>query len=146
MEKPPMNVKTVAQAMTSLIISVKPDDTLRLVGALFRQHSFHHLLVMESHKLVGILSDRDYWKVMSPFLETYSERDRDVAILDRKVHQIMARNPVTIAPEASLIEAGQILVSKGFSCLPVVNGRASVQGIITWRDILKMYVSSTQNP
>lgn len=137
----------LADIMTRHPITVGMNDTVRRIGELFEKHGFHHLLVLdEDQNLAGIVSDRDYLKVLSPFLNTYSERDRDTAILDRKAHLIMSHQPKTAGPDLTLEEANRFFIVNKVSCLPIVlpdadtdkRGKArKVIGIVTWRDILK---------
>jgi acetoin utilization protein AcuB len=102
------------------------------------------LLVVEDGKLVGVISDRDVLKVSSPFLNTVCETLRDSAVLKKRVHQIMTRKPVTISSGASLEEAVRLLLRKSVSCLPVLSSSGTVEGIVTWKDLIKTYMAERQ--
>lgn len=128
----------VKQIMTPNVVTIGMDTTLREIRDTFEKHAFHHLLVVERDKLVGVISDRDLLKNLSPFLGTVSENTRDSALLKRHAHQIMRRNPITATPDTDVLEACSIFVEKGVSCLPVVAEDHSVAGIVTWRDILRL--------
>jgi acetoin utilization protein AcuB len=82
-----------------------------------------------------VVSDRDVLRVVSPFLDTPAERDRDRYTVRRPVHQIMTRNPVTVDAEAGLDEAAARMLEAGVSCLPVVDGGRLV-GVLTRKDLL----------
>lgn len=45
--------------MSSNIVTVEMDDTLKIVKEIFDHTQFHHLLVVDANKLCGIISDRD---------------------------------------------------------------------------------------
>lgn len=124
--------------MTSPVITVHPDDSLDLVNAIFSSEKFHHLLVVENKKLLGIFSDRDLFKAISPNLGKAAEKDADLATLKKKVHQIMSRKPVTIEEDESVRKAIALFDEHGFSCLPVMDANQFPTGIISWRDIIKM--------
>jgi acetoin utilization protein AcuB len=115
------------------------DDTLARLWAVFHCERFHHLLVVDKGQLRGVISDRDLLKASSPFVNTLAEQNRDLAILKKRAHQIMSRKPITIRKEASLEEAVQLMLRERISCLPVVSADGGIEGIVTWRDLLKAY-------
>jgi len=131
----------IASIMTNRVATVEMDDTLRAINNIFCQAKFHHLLVIENGKLVGVISDRDLLKASSPFLDTPAERPCDVARLSRKAHQIMTREPITINADTTVAEAVSILMKKNVSCLPVVSPQGKIEGIVTWKDLLKAYMA-----
>lgn len=126
----------IADLMTADVVTVSMDDTVAHVRELFETHRFHHLVVIEEGKVVGVLSDRDLLKNMSPFVGRLDERTQDANLMQRKVHQIMTRRLVTVRPETPAYEAAIILLDRGFSCVPVVDEHGGPAGIVTWRDLL----------
>ena len=132
----------VESIMTTKVVTVEMDDTLQKIREIFDSQLFHHLLVVEKYELVGIISDRDLLKHISPFANTNSETERDVGTLKKRVHQIMTRNPVTVTKETTVEDATRLLLEKGFQCLPVMNATKSVDGIVTWRDLLRTYIQA----
>lgn len=132
-----MTIK-IHEIMTKNPITINMTHTVKDIGELFKAHTFHHILVLNENKqLAGIISDRDYLKILSPFINTYSERDRDTAILDRKAHLIMSHQPKTAGPDLTLTEANHFFITQKVSCLPIVDKDQKILGIVTWRDILK---------
>ena len=94
--------------MSAKPVSVSPDDTLTVVKQIFDNVKFHHVLVVEKNILIGVLSDRDLFKALSPHIGTAAETARDLATLNKKVHQVMLRKPVTLQPEAKVMDAIQL--------------------------------------
>lgn len=129
---------TIRNIMNSKLVTVGPDDSLQLVKDIFENVWFHHLLVVEDKQLMGIISDRDLLKVVSPYLGTPSETARDTAALRRRAHQIMTRNPITLEDDASIHKAIELFNDNSISCLPVVNARGTPVGVVSWRDILRV--------
>ena len=127
--------------MTAEVVFVGMDDRLETVQELFVMHKFHHLLVVEDNALVGIISDRDLLKAVSPFVATGAERMQDLSTLDKRVHLNMSRNPITAEKETTVQEAAKLLVENNISCLPILSLEKKVAGIVTWKDILKILVS-----
>ena len=128
---------TVGSIMTHGVFSVRMDDTVGTIRKILKRVQCRHLLVVDGTKLVGIVSDRDVLRIMSPFLGTLSETARDLSLLNRKVHQIMTRKPITVDKNTSIESAMRLLVEKNISCLPVISSDGEIEGIVTWRDALK---------
>ncbi len=133
----------ISSIMTYNVVTVEMDDSIEIIRDIFNNFEFHHLLVLENQKLVGVISDRDFLKTLSPFLDTPSQKRRDFAILKKRVHQIMSRIPITIDAETSIEEAGNLLLENNISCLPVISPQGSVEGIVTWKDILRFNMENT---
>lgn len=135
-------VMSVDSIMTHRVVTVEMDDTVLIIRGLFKYLKFHHLLVVENRKLVGVISDRDLLRALSPFLGTPSETTHDRDTLNRRAHQIMSRHPVVIHPETEIKTAANLLFERNISCLPVVTHEGDIVGIVTRQDILKYYLDS----
>jgi acetoin utilization protein AcuB len=100
------------------------------------------LLVLDQHKkLSGIVSDRDLLKALSPYVGSAAETTRDLATLNKRVHQIMTRHPITLHPRSEIAEAARVLLAHRISCIPVVDDEHKPVGIVSWRDVLKSLVN-----
>lgn len=132
----------IADILTPDPITVGLDATLAEIKAIFDSHSFHHLLVVENDELFGIISDRDLLRALSPFIGSVNERPCDLATLKRHAHQIMSRKPMTVRAEESVQAAARRLLACRGSCLPVVDDRDAVLGIVTWHDLLRACIES----
>jgi acetoin utilization protein AcuB len=129
----------VADLMTTRLVTVGFDDTLETVREIFSEATFHHLLVVEEGELQGVVSDRDLLRALSPFIDSVVETQRDAGTLNKRVHQIMSRKPITLTPDAEVAEATRLLLAHGVSCIPVVDSESRPVGIVSWRDILRAY-------
>ncbi|MGS2718962.1 CBS domain-containing protein [Paraglaciecola aestuariivivens] len=127
----------VAQIMTQPVVTVELDDRLAVVKEIFDNAKFHHLLVVEKGKLYGVLSDRDLLKAISPFLGTEQETIHDKVTLNKRVHQIMSRKPITLKADADVYDAIHLFNQHSISCIPIVDDNNQVLGIMSWRDILQ---------
>ncbi|UCA12311.1 CBS domain-containing protein [Aeromonas enteropelogenes] len=126
----------IRDIMTTRVATVSMDDRLGVIKDIFEQAHFRHLLVLEEEELVGVISDRDLFRAISPYLDSEAEMSRDTETLNRRAHQIMSRQLVTIAPNLSLRDGIKLMLEKNVSCLPVLENGALV-GIISWKDFLK---------
>ncbi|KZN14134.1 CBS domain-containing protein [Marinomonas sp. TW1] len=122
--------------MVSNVICVDMDDRVPEVKNLLQQHGFHHLPVTEQGRLVGIISDRDILRLVSPFIDSVSEQARDLDTLNRAAHQIMTRQPIRVKADTPITEILAWLKKVDISCFPVVDEEDHVIGIITWRDLV----------
>jgi acetoin utilization protein AcuB len=130
-----MDVSTI---MTTRVVSVDMDDRLDVVKQIFDTLNFHHLLVVDDHrKLMGIVSDRDLLKALSPYIGGITESARDLATLNKRVHQIMSRQLITLHPQALIADAVRLFLEHRISCIPVVDDGFKPVGIVSWRDVLK---------
>jgi acetoin utilization protein AcuB len=130
-----MDVRSI---MTARVVTVEMDDRLDVVKQIFDTLKFHHLLVVDDRKkLIGIVSDRDLLKALSPYVGSAAETTRDIATLNKRVHQIMSRNPITLHPEAEIEDCVQLFLGQRISCIPIVNRDFKPVGVVSWRDVLK---------
>ncbi|WIT13786.1 CBS domain-containing protein [Paucibacter sediminis] len=123
--------------MSSNLVTVELDDSLATVKEIFDSSSFHHLLVVEEGRLFGVVSDRDLLRAISPYVGTMVETTRDLATLNKRVHQVMSRKPLTLRPEDPVGDAIRLFLEHGISCLPIVVEDLKPVGIVTWRDVLR---------
>ena len=124
--------------MSSNLITLELDDDLSQAKKIFDQHKIHHILVLDNKELVGIVTDRDLYKHLSPAIGTSKETYNDTMLLQKKIHLIMARNLITALANISINEAVLLFHDNHISCLPIVNKEGHPIGIISWRDILKI--------
>lgn len=127
----------VQDIMTKKIVTVELDDKLATVKDIFDHMHFHHVLVVEDGRLFGVISDRDLLKALSPNLGTSRESYKDTATLEKRVHQIVTRSPITLRPDASLADAVNVFNAQSISCIPIIDGDGRAVGILSWRDILR---------
>ena len=127
----------IDKMMTTKVVSVHMDDPISVVKEIFDNTKFHHLLVIEDGKLMGIISDRDLLKALSPNIGTAAETTRDTATLNKRVHQIMTRKPVTLPMDADVYTAVEVFNRERVSCVPVLDTNGKVTGILSWRDMFK---------
>ncbi len=133
---------TVEKIMTKTVVTVEMNDSLSVIQDIFNNTSFHHLLVVELGKLVGVISDRDLLRALSPNIGTAAESTKDTATLNKKAHQIMSRQVVTLPPNAGIYQAISLFNEHDISCIPITESLTDdsgevVAGILSWRDIFK---------
>ena len=131
--------------MSAPPVCVSVDETLEAARSLMEQRCIHHLMVMDGPRFVGVLSDRDILRHLSPRLGTLAGR-RDTATLRRRVVRAASFHPRLVGPDSLLREAVALLLRYDISCLAVVALDGRVVGILTYRDILRTIMDELSLP
>ncbi len=129
----------VSTIMTKNVVKLNLSDDLTKAEMLFKKHHIRHIPVVYSNKIVGMLSYTDLLRIS--FADAIDdENDVDTTVYNMfTVEQVMAKKLVSIAPDATIKEAAQILATKEFHALPVCEGDLLV-GIITTTDLIKYLI------
>lgn len=92
------------------------------------------MVVDDRGTLVGILTERDLLRLVAT----------SRACRDEPLHMIMTKNPVTIGPDASVIEALKKMREYGIRHLPVVDREGKPIGMVSVRDIIDLILAFTE--
>jgi acetoin utilization protein AcuB len=129
-------VLEVSAYMTRNVTTLRNDAHLLDAALMIRRTGKRHVpIVDENGKLVGIISDRDVSRLSPSMLANMTPEDYNRVFEATPITAAMTKNPITIAPDASVRDAVNILYSKKVSALPVVDGDQLV-GIVTISDML----------
>ncbi|MFY7987842.1 MAG: CBS domain-containing protein [Flavobacterium sp.] len=129
----------VSTIMTKNVVKLNLSDDLTKAEMLFKKHHIRHIPVVYSNKIVGMLSYTDLLRIS--FADAIDDEDDvDTTVYNMfTVEQVMAKKLVSIAPDATIKEAAQILSTKEFHALPVCEGDLLV-GIVTTTDLIKYLI------
>lgn len=129
----------IEKLMSKKLVTLSMDAPLSKAKEVFENQNIHHILIIDDEGLLaGVMTDRDLYKNLSPSIGTSQETHRDTSLMQKKLHQIMARNVITSQAQLPLNEAVLLFYDNHISCLPIVDEQNKAIGIITWRDILKV--------
>jgi len=118
------NYLHVEQYMDTDPVTVDEDEPVDLVARLMDWNRVRHILVEDSdNRLIGIISRR----AMLALVGTYNPEQLDGPM---PVSKVMTRDPVTVTPETSTLDAIGLMRRHKISCLPVVKDGRLV-GLIT---------------
>lgn len=135
----------VRDFMTSDVTTLQETDSLLDARMMFVRSSFRHVPVLRGRQLVGIVTEHDI-RQHSPSLLTggVNQDDYNRLLETTPVTRAMTKEPVTVLPNQPVYEAAQLLYSRRFGCLPVVENGELV-GIVTTSDMLRLLVQIIQS-
>jgi len=119
----------VEEIMAKNVIAVEKSKTIEELVKNFRKYEFHSFPVTEEGKLVGIVTKTDLLKIISS--------EKMSAVFASCVEDIMTPNPITISPEAYLVDAINIMKKNRIRILPVVENEKMV-GILSYSDLVRV--------
>lgn len=128
--------------MSSPVVTVEHSDYLPKVIELFKENDIRHVPVMDSGKLVGMISDRnikDYLPSTSTTLDVF---EIHYLIGKVKVSRVMKKDVVTAGPYTPIEDAAKLLYENKIGSLPIVED-GLLTGIVTERDVYKALISIT---
>lgn len=127
----------VRDLMTEEVLTLTAEDNLAALYDLMDSRHIRHVPVVdEDDTLVGIVSDRDLLRGALGEESSLPLSVRRQMLEQLKVEEIMNTEPMTVEPEQTAREAGELLMELKVSCLPVVDGGRLV-GIITESDFVR---------
>lgn len=127
-------VRQLLQAKSQGILSVTPESTVFEALKVMADKGIGALLVLESGKLVGILSERDYARKV--ILKGKSSHDTPV-------REIMTDKVVYVQPGQTVEECMALMTDKHIRHLPVFDGERLV-GVVSIGDLVKEVISQQE--
>ncbi|HZD00715.1 MAG TPA: CBS domain-containing protein [Actinomycetes bacterium] len=131
--------------MTSPVVTVTPDTSVKAAAALLVEHGFTALPVVDAGTLVGIITEAD----LVPLESTPDPRSHMAPLqvtgqrVPRAVAEVMTSEVVTVPPDADIAQAAQLMLAHALRSIPVTaNGR--LVGIVTRRDLLRVLARSDE--
>lgn len=125
------NYLKIEQFMTTDLFTVHEDEPIELVASLMDWERIRHIPVEDQEsRLVGLVSYR-------ALLHLLGRGTLDTGGETLPVSEIMKRDPVTVSPETSSLEAITLMRTHGVGCLPVVKDGRLI-GIVTERNFMNI--------
>jgi CBS domain-containing protein/gamma-glutamylcysteine synthetase len=121
----------VEEFMTTDLFTAQKDDILEFIANLIEWRKIRYVPVEnDKNQLVGLVT-------MRMLLREYAKNINHDEEVDETVGEVMIKNPITIHPEASIIEAMDIMDNQKIGCLPVVKNNRLV-GVITEQNFMSI--------
>ncbi|EKR73149.1 CBS domain-containing protein [Leptospira noguchii] len=121
--------------MTSPVVNFLEDDPIERAEEIFVRKRFRHVPVLnQKNTLCGILSDRDWmcWKL------------EHIPDTKQTIKEVMKTKILSVQIHARIGEISKVLFEERIGCVPIINDRIEVIGIITRSDILRAILKMSQ--
>ncbi|MBB6171930.1 CBS domain-containing protein [Nocardiopsis mwathae] len=154
---------TVRDVMTTDVVTIGPDTAFKDIANCIITKNVAALPVVDRGRVVGVVSESDlvhkaefqpegdeghldsgYREPMRAWLRHAlggvggaSARDKALA---EKADRLMSRNVVTAHPDASVVQAARVMDRYDVKQLPVVDEHGHLVGIVSRRDLLRVFV------
>jgi len=127
--------KTIGEVMTTYLVTLRLDDTLRLADDMLNLTHVRHFPVMDGEKLAGIVNQDDLLHASMAALVRQPKKTLRKVLGTVAVKEIM-KPATTIASSDSIYDAAEILAERGIECLLVLD-EAKLVGLVTRTDLLR---------
>jgi CBS domain-containing protein len=127
-------VRQLLQTKGADVVSVTPDSNVLDALKLMAQREIGAVLVIESGRLIGIMSERDYARKV--ILKGKSSQDT-------RVREIMTERVVYARPDQTVPECMALMTNKRIRHLPVLEGERLV-GVLSIGDLVKETISEQE--
>ena len=127
-------VRTILDDKGTTVHTIRPGAAVIDALRLLEEHNIGILVVREGDAVVGLFSERDY--------------ARKIVLQGRTAHtttvaDVMTRNVVSVAPDASIDHCMDLMTGRRFRHLPVLeNGRLA--GLISIGDVVKRLIAERE--
>jgi CBS domain-containing protein len=119
--------------MSERLITITPETTFPEAQRIMLEKKIRRLPVLQSGKLVGIVTLGDIREAKPSDATTLSIYELNFLMDKLTAKDFMTPNPITIDPDATLGEAAKLMVEHRIGGLPVVD-HGKLMGIITETD------------
>jgi CBS domain-containing protein len=131
----------VQDLMTKDVRTLGRNDPLTAADDVMSRDNIRHVPVLDGDgELCGILSQRDLFRGALARAIGYGEVAQRKLLSTLVVKEIMTTEVVVARPEQPLAEAAGTMLERKIGCLPVVNARGKLVGILSESDFLKLAV------
>ena len=112
--------------MTGAVVSVAPEDTLGEAAERMAEDGVGSAVVLDSGRLIGILTERDLLRAVAGRVHTSEARVREWMTVD----------PMTATEATSADEAMRTMLEQGFRHLPVIEEGRTI-GVVSLRELMR---------
>ena len=124
----PKSQLSLTDLMTPLPFTIGCDATLATARFFLKEHSIHHLPVLEQGKLVGLLNDR--------VVDIACTFDSAATLC---VRDVMNSHPIVVREDVQILEALQNMIEGREDSILVTHAKSgNIIGVFTWRDGIRL--------
>jgi CBS domain-containing protein len=142
-----MGQHEVQDIMTADPVTVTPATPLKFVASSLVKHKISAMPVLGFHdKVLGVIAETDLLRKEELQRDPEGEHSihlsyrarRDIATAET-AGELMNTHPPTVRPDATVAEAARLMDRHEVTCLPVVDDRGKLLGVVGPRDLLRVF-------
>ena len=128
-------MNTVAEIMTTAVVTVEPQNSVATAIRLMRQGQMRRLPVVRDGDLVGIVTSGDLRRITG-LSSILNDPSQDNSLWHHiPVEKVMTRTPTPPEVDTPICEAARLLVESKIGGVPIVD-QGKLVGIVTTSDLL----------
>ncbi len=124
----------VSEIMAKNIAVIDSEASIQKASQILRKRNIHGLVVVSGKSAAGMLTDKDI--ISKVVAENKSSRGV-------KVKDVMSPKLIVAKPTDTIAQATRVMFANDASRLPVIDDKGELVGIITVRDMLRIYPGIT---
>ncbi|MFJ3921779.1 CBS domain-containing protein [Streptomyces sp. NPDC090022] len=129
----------VADLMTDKVVSVTKDTAFKDVAKLLAQYDISGVPVLDDEdRVLGVVSQTDLLAGASP--NTRPDPHSGAPTAPPAAGDLMSTPAITVHAEEAAADAARLMTRRGIERLPVVDVEDRLVGIVTRRDLLRMFL------
>jgi len=134
----------VKEYMSKNVICVEENTSVIDATKIMKENNIHRIPIIGNGKLVGIITDRDLRSAAPSQVISFDKVERELMpelhslLAHVEVKTVMSRDVITTIPDSSIFLAAALMLEHLVSCLPVLDSKGKMVGIITEVDLLKV--------
>lgn len=136
-----MDKQMVREWMTADPIRVDEKTLLTEAHDMMKAAGIRRLPVMRKAKVMGMLTIGDIRQALPSDVNSLSVYELNYLLNRITVKEIMSHDVISIAPEASMHAAAQLMLDHKIGGLPVLDQDGALVGIITEADVFRMVIA-----
>lgn len=136
-----MKTISVRDCMSKLVLTIGSQASLKEAHDLMREKRVRRLPVVDQDALVGIVTLLDVSEARPPGADTLRPTALVVSISLMKVADVMTRNPITVTPDATILDIARLMARHKIGGIPVVE-QGQVVGIVSESDAFRTLVQA----
>jgi CBS domain-containing membrane protein len=140
------NRTKIEEIMTKGVFTVQRTDTVKKADDIIKDQNVRHVPVLDEDKFFGLITERTLMEYTLRRIYDYDDNIDEVGL--NKISDftnILEKNVHLVYPEDSVQKAVEIMLKKKMDCLPVVDWKKNLVGILTSLDILLFFLNHFKN-
>jgi len=131
----------VQELMSTQLYTLYPHQTLHDAHDLMTEHKIRHIpIVDEDNLFIGLLTQRDLLAVSVSTFADISNSERDELETGIPLSEVITYDVIVAQETTSLLDAARFMLETKHGCLPVVNAKGELKGILTEADFVNLAI------